>query len=59
MSVSGPPSGGFEHRPQWRGVLEEYRPLIDLLPDGMEPVTLREGGTPLVNGQEFFVWLIP
>lgn len=38
-----------EHRPQWRGVIEEYRPLIDLLPDGLEPVTLREGGTPLVN----------
>jgi len=35
------------HR-QWRGVIEEYRTLIDLLPDDLEPVTLREGGTPLV-----------
>jgi threonine synthase len=33
---------------QWRGVLEEYRPLFDLIPDDLEPVTLREGGTPLV-----------
>ncbi len=39
------------HRPQWRGVIEEYRPLIDLLPDGLEAVTLREGGTPLVHSQ--------
>jgi threonine synthase len=34
---------------QWRGVIAEYRPLIDLLPDDLEPVTLREGGTPLVH----------
>ena len=34
---------------QWRGLIEEYRDLIDLLPDGLEPVTLREGGTPLVH----------
>ncbi|MEZ5194694.1 MAG: threonine synthase [Nocardioides sp.] len=34
---------------QWRGVIEEYRTLIDLLPDGLEAVTLREGGTPLVH----------
>ena len=33
---------------QWRGVIEEYRDLIDLLPADVEPVTLREGGTPLV-----------
>jgi len=32
---------------QWRGVIEEYRPLLDV-PDGLEAVTLREGGTPLV-----------
>jgi threonine synthase len=32
----------------WRGVIEEYRQLIDLLPEDLEPVTLREGGTPLV-----------
>jgi threonine synthase len=34
---------------QWRGVIEEYRPYLDLLPEGLEPVTLREGGTPLVH----------
>jgi threonine synthase len=33
----------------WRGIIEEYRELIDLLPEGLEPVTLREGGTPLVR----------
>jgi threonine synthase len=33
---------------QWRGVIEEYRPLLQL-PDGIEAVTLREGGTPLVH----------
>ncbi len=32
---------------QWRGVIEEYRPLLDV-PEGLEAVTLREGGTPLV-----------
>ena len=32
----------------WRGVIEEYRELLDLIPDDLEPVTLREGGTPLV-----------
>ena len=34
---------------QWRGVIAEYRPLLDLIPDDLEPVTLREGGTPLVH----------
>src|SRR6187551_1980486 len=34
---------------QWRGVIEEYRPYLDLIPDDLEPVTLREGGTPLVH----------
>jgi threonine synthase len=33
---------------QWRGVVEEYRELLDL-PEGVEAVTLREGGTPLVD----------
>ena len=33
---------------QWRGVIEEYGPYLDLMPDGLEAVTLREGGTPLV-----------
>jgi threonine synthase len=30
-------------------VIEEYRDYFDLLPAGLEPVTLREGGTPLVQ----------
>jgi threonine synthase len=33
----------------WRGVIEEYRPLIDLIPEDLAPVTLGEGGTPLVS----------
>ena len=33
---------------QWLGVIEEYRDLLDL-PEGLEAVTLREGGTPLVR----------
>ncbi|QIG43840.1 threonine synthase [Nocardioides anomalus] len=35
---------------QWRGVVEEYRDLLDL-PDGVAAVTLREGGTPLVHSE--------
>jgi len=31
----------------WRGVIEEYRLLLDI-PDGVPAITLREGGTPLV-----------
>jgi threonine synthase len=38
-----------ERSRQWRGVIEEYRPYLDLIPDDLEPVTLREGGTPLVH----------
>jgi len=34
---------------QWRGVIAEYRPLLDLIPDDLEPVTLRAGGTPPVH----------
>ncbi len=49
MNPAGPAPTAPSHRPQWRGVIEEYRPLIDLLPEGMEAVTLREGGTPLVH----------
>ena len=35
-------------RRQWVGVIEEYRDLLDL-PEGLEAITLREGGTPLVH----------
>ncbi len=38
----------IDHRTVWRGVIEEYRELLDLVPDDLVPVTLREGGTPLV-----------
>ncbi|MEZ5092919.1 threonine synthase [Nocardioides sp.] len=36
---------------QWRGVIEEYRPLFDLLPEDMPAITLGEGGTPLVHSE--------
>lgn len=35
---------------QWRGVIEEYRDLLEL-PEGLVAVTLREGGTPLVRSE--------
>ena len=35
---------------QWRGVVEEYRGWLDL-PDGTPTITLREGGTPLVDSR--------
>ncbi|NYE37711.1 threonine synthase [Nocardioides cavernae] len=35
---------------QWRGVIEEYRDLLEL-PEGLAAVTLREGGTPLVHSE--------
>ncbi|MGZ4783258.1 MAG: threonine synthase, partial [Oryzihumus sp.] len=35
---------------QWRGVIEEYRHLLDI-PEGTPAVTLREGGTPLVHSE--------
>ena len=33
---------------QWRGVIEEYRTLLDI-PEGTPAITLGEGGTPLVS----------
>jgi threonine synthase len=35
---------------QWRGVIEEYRPLLEIPPD-TPAITLREGGTPLVHSE--------
>jgi threonine synthase len=35
---------------QWRGVIDEYRDLLEI-PDGTPAVTLREGGTPLVHSE--------
>src|SRR5919112_5194648 len=35
---------------QWMGVIEEYGDRLDL-PDGTPTITLREGGTPLVDSR--------
>ncbi len=35
---------------QWRGVIEEYRARLDI-PEGTPTITLREGGTPLVDSR--------
>jgi len=35
---------------QWRGVIEEYRELLEI-PEGVPAVTLAEGGTPLVHSE--------
>jgi threonine synthase len=35
---------------QWRGVIEEYRDLLEI-PAGTVAVTLREGGTPMVHSE--------
>ena len=35
---------------QWRGVIEEYRDLLEI-PPGTPAITLREGGTPLVQSE--------
>ncbi len=35
---------------QWRGVIEEYRELLEI-PEGTPAVTLGEGGTPLVHSE--------
>jgi threonine synthase len=43
-----PTSAGRAH--QWRGVLEEYRQWLDV-PAGTPTITLREGGTPLVESR--------
>ena len=34
---------------QWRGVIEEYRERLPSIPASVPPVTLGEGGTPLVR----------
>lgn len=38
----------FSRTHQWRGVVEEYRDLLQI-PEGTKAVTLGEGGTPLVH----------
>lgn len=38
------------HTHQWRGVIEEYRDLLEI-PEGTPAVTLGEGGTPLVHSE--------
>ena len=37
---------GLSRTHQWRGVIEEYRDLLEI-PEGTVAITLREGGTPL------------
>ncbi|HUG83469.1 MAG TPA: threonine synthase [Euzebya sp.] len=52
MSTADPaPAAPAAARPQWRGLIEEYR---DRLPvsDTTPVVTLREGGTPLIHSAE-------
>ena len=44
------PARGPVSTHQWRGVIEEYRELLEL-PAGTPTVTLREGGTPLVRSE--------
>ncbi|CAL9563413.1 threonine synthase [Streptomyces sp. HPH0547] len=44
------PAARAAGRPQWRGIIEEYRDRLPVAPD-TTPVTLREGGTPLVPAQ--------
>lgn len=39
--------GGFARR-FWRGVIEEYRDRLPMAESGVRPVTLLEGGTPLL-----------
>ncbi len=51
MSQPGMSQPGAGHqRRGWLGVVEEYRELLDI-PEGVEAVTLREGGTPLVHSE--------
>ena len=38
------------HTHQWRGIIEEYRDLLEI-PDGTPAVSLGEGGTPLVRSE--------
>ncbi|MGZ4442696.1 MAG: threonine synthase [Nocardioidaceae bacterium] len=41
-------TAGRPYTHQWRGVLEEYRPWLHI-PEHTPTITLREGGTPLVD----------
>ena len=47
---SAPIAAGTPRRHQWRGVIEEYGDRI-ALPEGTPTITLREGGTPLVDSR--------
>ncbi|KRA37508.1 MULTISPECIES: threonine synthase [unclassified Nocardioides] len=49
MSSTGS-TGSTTTSRQWRGVIEEYRELLDI-PQDTPAVTLREGGTPLVHSE--------
>ncbi len=47
---AGASGGAVEPTRQWRGIIEEYRDLLEI-PAGVAAVTLREGGTPLVHSE--------
>lgn len=50
MTDPASPTGRAVGRPQWRGIIEEYRDRLPVDP-GTTAITLREGGTPLVPAQ--------
>jgi len=50
VSAGEAPQSAHQSAHQWRGVVEEYRGWLDL-PDGTPTITLREGGTPLVDSR--------
>ena len=52
MSAPTSPQSSRQPTHQWRGIIEEYRDLLEI-PAGIPAITLREGGTPLV----FSEWL--
>jgi threonine synthase len=50
VNKQGTHQGTLQRTHQWRGVIEEYRDLLEI-PEGIPAVTLREGGTPLVHSE--------
>jgi threonine synthase len=48
--MTSTPGETLQRTHQWRGVIEEYRDLLEI-PEGTPAVTLREGGTPLVQSE--------
>ena len=50
-STTAPPAAATGQRPQWRGLIEEYRDRLPVT-DDTPVVTLREGGTPMIYSCE-------